>query len=102
MKVTDKKKIFQYLTEHDDGSELAKELIRKMDYECNYADCDTHSVSVDDLEGYHDQETLKEKLGKSDEDEYTIEDCQRVAEAICDMIAENFSEDLGNAIDYEL
>lgn len=102
MKVSDKKKILQYLTEHNDGSELATELIRKMGYECNYADCDTHSVSTDDLDGYHDQATLKNKLGKNINEAYTIDDCQRVAEAICDMIADEFSEDLGNAIDCEL
>lgn len=102
MKLSVKKKILQYLTEHNDGSELATELIRKMEYECIHADCDTHSVEVYDLERYHDQETLKEKLGKNINEAYTIDDCQRVAEAIRDWIADEFSEDLGNAIDYEL
>lgn len=45
---------------------------------------------------------LRQKLGKREGEDYTMEDCEKVANAIADMVSEEFSENLLNAIEYEM
>lgn len=100
MNIKLKQRLLSYLENHNDGSEEAKSLIETMKGETCWADTECHTVCVDDLINYYDQQTLREKLNKADGKEYTIDDCQRIADAINEQIADEFSEDLENAIAY--
>lgn len=105
MKASLKNEILEYLKANNDGSETAKHLISEMEYEVCFADVDAFSVSTDDLmtlDGSSIGNTLREKLGKGKKDEYNIEDCIRVAEAMADFCCEEYSENLYNTIEYEL
>lgn len=98
MKIPFKKKLLAYLHEHNDGSETADFLIRTLENEIHYADCDSFSVSAEDLESHHDQKGLRKMLGKDAKSPYTEDDCQKVASLLADEIAEEFGETLSNII----
>lgn len=102
MRHEDKKALYAFVTEHFDGSEKAVEAKKILETELNYADCESHSISIDDLNslGGEDQKTLREKLSKMEDEEWTIDDCVRVADALADFIGDDFSEDLYNALRY--
>lgn len=100
MNIKLKQRLLSYLESHNDGSKEAQSLIKEMKNQTCYADTDCHSVDREDLENYWDQESLRKKLNKADGEEYTVEDCQRIADAITETIADEFSEDLENAIAY--
>ena len=98
MKISIKKKLLMYLQEHNDGSATANFLIRTLEHEVNFADCDSFSVCTEDLDGYHDQKGLRRMLGKDDKSSYTESDCEKVTELLSDAIAEEFAETLYNII----
>lgn len=100
MNIQIKKRLLSYLESHNDGSEEAESLIKTMKHQTCFAETDSYSIDCDDLESYWDQESLRKKLNKADGEEYTVEDCQRIADAITETIADEFSEDLENAIAY--
>lgn len=104
MKTELKKRILAYIKNPHMGHEEAKAIVAELENELYYADCDTHSVSIDDLNSLpvKTQATLRTKLGKNDVEKYTIEDCQKVADAIAELICDEFSENIANAIEYEL
>lgn len=104
METTLKKRILSFIENHNDGSEETKELISKMKDELRYADCSFHCVSVDDLNNlslYYKNE-LRKKLNKKSEDAFTLQDCEKVAEAISEITSEEFGENITNAIILEL
>lgn len=98
MKTSIKKKLLAYIQEHNDGSATANFLIRTLEHEVNYADCDSFSVCTEDLNDYYDQKGLRRMLGKDDKSPYTESDCEKVAELLSDAIAEEFTETISNII----
>lgn len=96
-----KKKIFDFVSNCECGNEDdKKEILKAMTEELTYADVPGMSLCLDDLN--EDDETLCEKLGKEEGDDWTIQDCIQVADAIGDLIADEFYEYMNNAIEYTL
>lgn len=100
MDIKNKQRLLRFVQQHDDGSQEAKDLLKILSDNSTYADTESYSVSPEDLEGSPAQATLRSKLGKAPGEPFTVDDCQRVANAIDDCIAEDFSEHLNNAINY--
>lgn len=101
MELEDKRALLAYLKEHNDKSNVANELISLMTRECNYVDCNSHSVSIEDLDGlgsYH-QEKLRKHFGKADGEKWTMDECEKVAEKLGDLICEDYGEDLHKTIE---
>lgn len=94
--------MLDYLKSHNDGS--ADRLIEALVYECSYADCDTFSICPDDLDCISEsaERKLRKRLNKAANDPWTLEDCEAAANALADHICEEFSENLHNAIEYDL
>lgn len=95
-----KKQIYSFITSHNDGSEQCEALIRVMKTELNYADIGCCSLSIDDLELY--KHKLFGILHKDIKEPITIKDCVTVANAMDSLMADEMSETISNAIDYEL
>lgn len=105
MKLCHKRRLLAYIQKNNDGTSEAEALIHFLEHETYFADCDVFAVSVDDLKYLGDSEVaknLRQKLGKREGEDYTMEDCEKVANAIADMVSEEFSENLLNAIEYEI
>lgn len=102
MDLKNKRDVLAYLEQHDDGTEEARRLIKMMANECNWADSALGSVEIEDLL-YLDEETadeLREKLGKKDGEEWTVDDCQTVADEIYyNEGADGFSDWLYSAVE---
>lgn len=97
-----KRKVLEYIKAHNDGTEETRQLIVSLESACSYIDINTHSVCPEDLRDFWDQKALREKLGKKDDEAYTLDDCERVADALAEFICEDFSEDLANTVRYQL
>lgn len=99
-----KKDILAFLESHNDGSEETAKLIEKVRYETYFADVDAFSVCPDDLEnlGESAEEDLREKLGIDECAPFTLEHCEEVANAMAEYLADEFSENIHNAIHYQL
>ena len=105
MKLARKRELLDYIRKNNDGTPEAESLIKFLEYEVQFADCDVFSVSVVDLEHLGDSEVadnLRQKLDKKPGEEYTMADCEKVADAITDMVSDDFGENLLNAIEYEI
>lgn len=102
MKLKDKRDVLAYLTGHNDGTEEANRVIRIMTNECNWADNALGTVEIDDLLNLDEEiaDLLREKLGKGNDEKWTVEDCQAVADVIYEEEGTyEFSDWLYNAIE---
>lgn len=105
MRIEEKRRILSYLESHNDGSDAARELVTMMKNQVCYADTESHSVCPEDLhnlDGCELGDLLREKLGKGPDEDYTADDCQRVADAMTENMSDEFSETLDCAIRYEM
>lgn len=104
MKYADKKALYDFVMSHAEDTAEYAEVKRIMNMEIGYADCETHSVCPDDLDSLSDdaKETLREKFNKSEGEDWTMDDCERVADALAEFICDEYSEDIYGAIEYEL
>lgn len=104
MKYEDKKSLYDFVMSHAEDTAEYAEVKRIMSMEIGYADCESHSVCTEDLDNLADgtKTELRKKLGKGEDEHWTMDDCERVADALADYIAEEFGEDIYNAIEYEL
>lgn len=100
MRLYIKQRLLNYIKSNNDGSAEAEELIKKLEFELGYADCDVFSVCPDDLNGCGEQEALREYLGKGENDPYTMADCEAVADGIAELVSDEFGENLYNTISY--
>lgn len=99
-----KKRILAFIEEFDDGSEEVQTLKEEMKRELTVVDCKSHNIGIEDLNslGKGQQADLRDKLGKKPGEEFNMEDCEKVADAIDELISEEFGENLINAIEYQL
>ena len=105
MKLCHKRRLLAYIQKNNDGTSEAESLIHFLEHETRFADCDVFAVGVEDLKYLGDSEVaenLRQKLGKREGEDYTMEDCEKVANAIADVASEEFCENLLNAIEYEI
>lgn len=104
MKYEDKKALYDFVMSHAEDTAEYAEVKRIMSMEIGYADCESHSVCTEDLDNLADgtQAELREKFGKEENEPWNMDDCERVADALANYIADEFGEDIYNAIDYEL
>ncbi len=103
METSLKKELLSYIEKHNDGSAEASRLIRKLNNALGYVDINAHSLCPDDLENALSEEAvtiLRKKLSKKESEPFTMEDCEVVSEWLADTIADEFSENLHNAIMY--
>ena len=98
MKYADKLKVLGYLNSHWENSDEFDEVIRIMTEACTYADCECNNVSTSDLVNYPNQDTLRKWLGKNEDEKYIISDCEKIAAAISELIADEFAENLRSAL----
>ena len=98
MKYADKLKVLGYLNNHWENSDEFDEVIRIMTEACTYADCECNNVTTADLVNYPNQDTLRKWLGKNEGEKYIISDCEKIAAAISELIADEFAENLHSAL----
>ena len=98
-----KQELLSFVEKHNDGSEETSRLITKLKDSLHYVDLNAYSLCPDDLMNCISEEatkTLRTKLGKNESEPFTLQDCETVSKWLADMIADEFSENLHNAILY--
>ncbi len=98
-----KQELLTFVKKHNDGSEETSRLITKLKDSLHYVDLNAYSLCPDDLMNCISEEakkTLRKKLGKDESEPFTLQDCETVSEWLADMIEDEFSENLHNAIIY--
>lgn len=104
MKYADKKALYDFVMSHAEDTAEYAEVKRIMSKEIGYADCETHSVCPEDLDSLSEyaKEKLRDTFGKAEGEDWTMDECERVADALAEFICEEYSDDIHNAIEYEL
>lgn len=102
MKYEKKKELYEFVKAHATEEDAA--LLKSMEKELDYADIPFQALAIDDLQSLSRfyQSILRKKLGKAENEEWTMEDVVRVADAMDEFMQDEFSENLEGTIEYEL